>query len=85
MSKLSREEGEYETYPEYSLVTAQHNWQIMRRIAVATNTGFLPAISENGARNMGPIANPQQNVVMPTSVATELMSHSLAIWDAPGL
>jgi hypothetical protein len=73
------------TYPAYSLVTAQHSWHIISRIAVATNTGFLPVISENGARNMGPIANPQQKVVIPTNVATSLVCHSLDIWEAPGL
>ena len=70
--------------PGYEWVTAQHIWQMKYRIPAATKTGYRPLISENGARTIGAIAKPAQNVVMPTRIATSLTFHSADICAVGG-
>jgi len=62
--------------PVYELVREHANCMATKRIPVAMKTGRRPLISENGARNMGPIPKPAVNTVIPTLYATRETPHS---------
>lgn len=61
--------------PAKELVPPHPAWEAASNIPLATNMGLLPLISEKGASSIGAMANPIQNIVIPSSTTTGLMFH----------